>query len=365
MKLFFRFILTFLSISAVVLSTLKAQPLVISSIQKDFYVYTTWQNYQGTPYPANGMYVLTTAGAVLIDCPWDSTQFQALLDSIEVKHSQKVVMAIATHFHADRTAGFDYYRQKGIATWSSAATKKFCIRDNEKVAEFVFDKDTIFTVGDKKIEAFFPGAGHTPDNIVIWFDGHRVLYGGCFVKSTESEGIGNLSDADVKAWPSSINKTISKFKNPKWIIPGHEGWSDNRSLNHTLDLLRSLGLRGQKDLPGMNLLGLIIMAILYIAAGLYHFINPKFYRKIVPPQIPYPSLAVAISGAAEILFGAGLLFENTRMYSAWGIILLLIAVFPSNIYMAVNNKFSRIPLWIRIIRLPLQLVLIYWAWIYT
>jgi uncharacterized membrane protein len=115
----------------------------------------------------------------------------------------------------------------------------------------------------------------------------------------------------------------------------------------------------------MEKAGLIVMAILYIAAGAYHFINPRLYKKIVPPQIPFPSAAVAISGAAEILLGAGLLFDNTRIFSAWGIILLLLAIFPANIYMAVNDKFKAIPLWIRVLRLPLQFVLIWWAWVYT
>jgi uncharacterized membrane protein len=115
----------------------------------------------------------------------------------------------------------------------------------------------------------------------------------------------------------------------------------------------------------MEKTGLIIMAVMYIAAGAYHFINPRLYKKIIPPQIPFPSAAVGISGAAEILFGAGLLFDNIRVYAAWGIILLLIAVFPSNIYMAISGKFKAIPLWLRLLRLPLQFVLIWWAWIYT
>jgi uncharacterized membrane protein len=115
----------------------------------------------------------------------------------------------------------------------------------------------------------------------------------------------------------------------------------------------------------MEKAGLIIMAVLYIAAGAYHFINPRFYRKIIPPQIPFPSAAVAISGAAEILLGAGLLFGITKIYAAWGIILLLLAIFPSNVYMAVSEKFKAIPLWIRVLRLPLQFVLIWWAWTYT
>jgi uncharacterized membrane protein len=115
----------------------------------------------------------------------------------------------------------------------------------------------------------------------------------------------------------------------------------------------------------MERTGLILLSILFILAGIYHFINPRLYKKIIPPLVPYPLFVVAFSGAAEIILGFGLLFRTTQIYSAWGLILLLIAVFPSNIYMAFSNRFNAIPRWMRILRLPLQFVLIWWAWLYT
>ena len=115
----------------------------------------------------------------------------------------------------------------------------------------------------------------------------------------------------------------------------------------------------------MEKTGLLLLSFLFIAAGIYHFVNPALYKKITPPWVPYPSLVVLISGVAEIVLGLLLLFETTRVYSAWGLILLLILVFPANIYMAVSGKFKRIPLWIRVLRLPLQFLLIWWAWLYT
>lgn len=111
---------------------------------------------------------------------------------------------------------------------------------------------------------------------------------------------------------------------------------------------------------------LYIMALLYVVAGVNHFLNPRFYLKIMPPAIPYHKAMVAISGIFEILFGLLLLFDATRPIGAWLIITLLVAIFPANIYMAINwtRKHYR-NLWIAYVRLPLQLVLIYWAWIYT
>lgn len=109
-----------------------------------------------------------------------------------------------------------------------------------------------------------------------------------------------------------------------------------------------------------------LLALLFIAAGANHFRRPAFYERMIPPALPSPPLLVAVSGIAEIALGALLLIPRTRRPAAWGIIALLIAVFPANIQMATHPdqfpQFSRTTL---LVRLPLQLVLIGWAWVYT
>ena len=112
-------------------------------------------------------------------------------------------------------------------------------------------------------------------------------------------------------------------------------------------------------------LGLYIQAFVYVAAGVNHFISPKTYLAIMPPYIPAHNLMVTLSGIAEIVLGIGLLFPATRSISAWGLILLLTAVFPANIYMATASQFRKLPAWIRWGRLPLQGLLIWWAYQYT
>jgi len=111
---------------------------------------------------------------------------------------------------------------------------------------------------------------------------------------------------------------------------------------------------------------LYVMAMLYILAGSNHFRNPKVYLKIIPDYIPNPNLANKISGWAEIILGIALCIPNISKMGAWGLIILLIAIFPTHIYMLQNEKAAmRLPKWILYIRLPLQLLLIYWAYSYT
>ena len=112
--------------------------------------------------------------------------------------------------------------------------------------------------------------------------------------------------------------------------------------------------------------GRAIMGVLYIAAGTLHFIATRTYMGIVPSYLPAHRELVYVSGAAEILGGIGILPEQTRRVAAWGIILLLVAVFPANVTMITEHqRFPSVPLWAAWLRLPLQLPLIYWAWLYT
>ena len=73
------------------------------------------------------------------------------------------------------------------------------------------------------------------------------------------------------------------------------------------------------------------MGGLYVIAGVLHFVAPEMYERVVPPQFPRPRTLVYLSGSAEIVLGIGVLFERTRRRSAWGLVALLVAVFPANI----------------------------------
>lgn len=116
----------------------------------------------------------------------------------------------------------------------------------------------------------------------------------------------------------------------------------------------------------MKIFFLYLMAIAYMLAGFNHFRNPRMYLRIMPSYLPWHQPSVLISGVLEILLGILLVFPATRVMAAWCLILLLIAVFPANIQMALNFYHKKSPyLWIAIARLPLQPLLIWWAWLYT
>ena len=110
----------------------------------------------------------------------------------------------------------------------------------------------------------------------------------------------------------------------------------------------------------------MLFGVLFIGAGLNHFINPKFYESIMPPYIPWHYSMVILSGIAEVVLGVALLVPQVSSLAAWGLILLLIAIFPANIHMALHPElYPAIPAVFLWLRLPLQGVLGLWAYWYT
>lgn len=110
---------------------------------------------------------------------------------------------------------------------------------------------------------------------------------------------------------------------------------------------------------------LYLMAFLYIIAGINHFRNPRFYIKIIPAYFPNPKLLNILSGATEIILGVLLCIPACSAYAAVGIIALLIAIFPANLFMYRNRDNLKLPNWLLLLRLPLQIVLIIWAYEYS
>lgn len=111
-------------------------------------------------------------------------------------------------------------------------------------------------------------------------------------------------------------------------------------------------------------ISLILMAAFYIFAGLSHFRNPRFFLKITPPWVPNPELINLIVGGIEISLGLLLLWHTARSYAAIGVILLLIAVFPANVYHFQKARAKGKHVIPTLLRLPLQGLLIWWAYIY-
>ncbi|MBN1413003.1 MAG: hypothetical protein JW969_19345 [Spirochaetales bacterium] len=145
-----------------------------------------------------------------------------------------------THYHQDNLGGINFLKKAGIKVVSTPLTKKLASKTG-----FIIDYPEIDTavwnycLGDRKIEIFCPGAGHTIDNIVVWIEDEKVLFGGCLIKALRAKNPGNINDADLEQWPASVNNLISRYKKIKTVIPGHLEHGGTELLTHTLELLKN------------------------------------------------------------------------------------------------------------------------------
>lgn len=226
-------ILFFLSFS------IYGQALEITPLHEKLYVYTTYHTYEGQKVSANAMYLVTDNGVVLFDTPWDQAQNQPLLDSIERRHHLKVIKVFATHSHEDRAGGFGFFNKKGIPTYASTQTNELLRSEHKPIASHTFEKGAKFRIGAEKFQIDYFGAGHTKDNLVIWFPKYKVLNGGCLIKSAEAKGLGFVGEADLKAWPKTISAIKKEYKVIQQVVAGHDNWKTPGALDKTLELLKN------------------------------------------------------------------------------------------------------------------------------
>ena len=108
-----------------------------------------------------------------------------------------------------------------------------------------------------------------------------------------------------------------------------------------------------------------VLAFFMLVAGTMHFVNPDFFLKIMPPYLPLHSELVMLSGLCEVLLGILLLVPGSSRLAAWGIVALLIAVFPANVYLYQHQEIMPAPSFVHFLRLPFQGVLVLWAFWHT
>lgn len=186
-------------------------------------------------YPANGMIVVDGDEATLVDTGWMIEQTQTILRAWDDAGRQKITKALVTHFHIDRIGGIPELTKRGIPAFGNPLTIGLAIDNGNAPPKPLHEVEK----GPQRlgpIEVFYPGAGHTIDNIVAYVPGDDVLFGGCFIKSVTAKELGNLEDAVVPAWPVSVERLMARYR-PRYVVPGH-GTISGDSLNHTLTLAK-------------------------------------------------------------------------------------------------------------------------------
>lgn len=206
-------------------------------INDTIWVHTSYSKYNGYRVPSNGIVVITKEGLVLVDTPWNNEQTGELLRLTKKVFKKDTIIAIITHAHDDRIGGIDTLLENKVDVRSTKMTLKEAEKRGFKKTQPKLDSEPKFSVGNIDVEVFYPGEGHTADNITVWFPQYKVLFGGCLIKSLDSKDKGNIEDANLQQWPYSVEKLLEKYPDAEIVIPGHGEWGSLDLIRHTLKLV--------------------------------------------------------------------------------------------------------------------------------
>jgi metallo-beta-lactamase class B len=185
----------------------------------------------------NHLLIVDNTDIALINTPAKDSLTGILLTCIEKKFKRKVTKLIVSHFHDDSSGGLMETAKRGIISYSLDKTRDLLKPENKNI-DIVFSDSLTISLQTMQLKLFYFGAGHSVDNIVIWIPGAKILFGGCLMKSLEATDKGNIRDADLIAWPVTVQKLKERFKDVKIVIPGHSAIGDSSLFDHTIDLVK-------------------------------------------------------------------------------------------------------------------------------
>jgi len=223
-------------LSSFVLATNEPLTLKIEKLTDNVYQHISYQEI--APYgkvAASGLVVIKGNNAHIIDTPWSISDSQQLINWIN-EQNFTLKTAVITHFHQDASAGLPLLNSLSIKSYATPLTNQLLRSKGREITSDEITTDT-FQHTENTIEIFYPGAGHSRDNIVIWLPNEKILFAGCFIKSLNSKHLGNISDASITEWPNSINNILAKYPDIKMVIPGHGQPGDSNLLFHTQKLI--------------------------------------------------------------------------------------------------------------------------------
>jgi glyoxylase-like metal-dependent hydrolase (beta-lactamase superfamily II) len=201
---------------------------------------------------------------VLCSSPFETQATRALVRWVQGAFRPARIVAINTHFHFDGTGGNEAYRELGVETWGSALTRKLLLEKGARLQAgsaddfegprrqrvlamkvvpaahtFAEDRDLTLTFGGAEVRVIYPGAAHSPDNLVVFFPSNGVLFGGCMIKGSRS--VGFIGHADLDHWEAAVD--VTRKVSPTKVVPGHGAVGGPELFDLTVDVVREARAR--------------------------------------------------------------------------------------------------------------------------
>ncbi len=185
--------------------------------------------------PCNGMIYFNENEAIIFDTPVNEKASRELINWLGEKHIKAVVVS---HFHIDCLGGLKEFHSKEIPSYATNQTIQLAKENNKNpLPQKGFDREFKFLIGNKAVYAKYFGEGHTKDNIVGYIPSEKALFGGCLVKQVNAPK-GNLADATVSEWPTTVTKIKKELPDLEIVIPGHGKNGGTELLDYTINLFK-------------------------------------------------------------------------------------------------------------------------------
>lgn len=189
--------------------------------------------------PANGLVVINEDEAIVLDAPATNESARQLIGYLDQKNIS-IKAIVPTHFHEDCIGGLKAFHGRQIPSYAFAKTIEL-LKDSETTVEIpgnaFYDKLKFDLRGEEVVVAFM-GEGHTKDNVIAYFPGDKVMFGGCLIKESGA-GKGFLGDANLDEWPATIRRVERKFPETQIVIPGHGKPGGKELLQYTEELFKT------------------------------------------------------------------------------------------------------------------------------
>lgn len=211
--------------------------LAVETLRPGVWLHTSWHTFDnGARFPANGLLVRAAGELVLIDTAWGDDATVELLAWIEDELELPLAAAFVTHFHDDSAGGRMALASAGVPLFAHPRTVAIIGAAQPDTPTAISDFANVDAVTFKTTEIYYPGPGHSIDNVVVWLPEAGILFGTCAVRSPEYQGRGNVADADVQHWPLAIKKVQRRYSEAEMVVPGHGQPGSVELLQHTIEL---------------------------------------------------------------------------------------------------------------------------------
>ena len=217
----------------------QSEALVITRISENAFIHTSYlQTNDFGNVPCNGLLITGGKEAFVFDTPIDNASSVELIEWITSSLGLAIKGVLPTHFHNDCLGGLQAFMDNGIASYASDHTIRLAQENNLVIPQHGFRDSLEFKLDGETILAKYFGEGHTRDNVVVFFQKDKVLFGGCLIKELGAQK-GFLGDANVNDWSTTVEKVKTHFSDARIIVPGHGVFGGRDLLDYTIDLFKT------------------------------------------------------------------------------------------------------------------------------